>query len=167
VEGLLPLLGDGRVDYDGEYVRLRDASVFGEASPPVWIAAGKPRMLALTGKHAVGWNGGGSVEKWSESLVAIREAAATAGRSSEPFVASANAVALLGDEDETRRVLEEHPPPPMYDVLVGADALRARAEEWRAAGAGHVVLHFAGAIWTSYGVEQLDLAAEALGLSPS
>jgi len=165
VEALTALLGDGRVDYDGRYVQLKDANVFGEASPPVWIAAGKPRMQGLTGKHAAGWNGGGSPEAWQEALAVIREAETAAGRPPGSVVASANAVALLGDEEAARRALAEHPPPLTYEVVVGAEALKARAEEWRSAGCDHLVLHFAGMIWTSYGMEQLDLAAEALGLS--
>jgi alkanesulfonate monooxygenase SsuD/methylene tetrahydromethanopterin reductase-like flavin-dependent oxidoreductase (luciferase family) len=165
VEVLGALLGDGRVDYEGRYVQLRDANVFGEAVPPVWIAAGKPRMLALTGKHADGWNGGGSPEAWVESLAAVHEAAAAAGRPESSVVASGNAVALLGDPGEARRVLAEHPPPPMYKVVVGADDLKALVEEWRAAGCDHLVLHLSGMIWSSYGMEQLDLAAEALDLA--
>jgi alkanesulfonate monooxygenase SsuD/methylene tetrahydromethanopterin reductase-like flavin-dependent oxidoreductase (luciferase family) len=167
VEALLGLLGERRVDYDGRYVRLRDANVFGEAAPPVWVAAGRPRMLALTGKHAAGWNGGGPPEAWAQSLAAVREAAEAAGRSPDSIVASANAVALLGDEDEVALVLEEHPAPPMYEVRIGAEALRAAARRYEAAGCDHLVLHFSGAIWTSYGIEQLDLAAEALGLTPA
>jgi alkanesulfonate monooxygenase SsuD/methylene tetrahydromethanopterin reductase-like flavin-dependent oxidoreductase (luciferase family) len=167
VEALIALLGDGRVDYEGRYLRLEDANVFGEASPPVWIAAGKPRMLALTGKHATGWNGGGAPEAWKESLALVREAAAAAGRPADAVVASGNAVALLGDEAEARRALEAHPPAPTYNVVVGAAELRSLADRWRDAGCDHLVLHFSGAIWSSFGMEQLDLAAEALGVSPS
>jgi alkanesulfonate monooxygenase SsuD/methylene tetrahydromethanopterin reductase-like flavin-dependent oxidoreductase (luciferase family) len=120
-------------------------------------------MLALTGKHADGWNAGGSIGAWSEKLDAVRRAAEAAGRSPEDVVASANAVALLGDEPGARRLLAEHPPGGV-DVAVGADALRRSADEWRAAGCQHLVLHLSGAIWTSFGLEQLDLAADALGL---
>jgi alkanesulfonate monooxygenase SsuD/methylene tetrahydromethanopterin reductase-like flavin-dependent oxidoreductase (luciferase family) len=167
VEAVRALLaaGGGRVDYDGSYVQLRDANLFGEVSPPVWIAAGKPRMLALTAKHADGWNGGGAPEAWGDALAAVREAEAAAGRPARSVVASANAVALLGDEDAARRALAEHPPPPVVRPVVGADAFRALVEEWRAAGCDHLILHFSGMIWSSYGLEQLDLAADALGLA--
>jgi alkanesulfonate monooxygenase SsuD/methylene tetrahydromethanopterin reductase-like flavin-dependent oxidoreductase (luciferase family) len=164
VEALLALLDGDRVDYDGRYVRLRDANVFGEASPPVWIAAGKPRMHALTGKHADGWNSGGTPEAWSNSLAAVRQAEAAAGRPAGSVAASANGVALLGDEAQAEQDLAALPPPPLYDVVVGAEALRAMADEYRAAGCDHLVLHLSGRIWTSYGMEQLELAAEALGL---
>jgi len=164
VEALSGLLGGGRFDYEGRYFELRDANVFGDAVPPVWIAAGKPRMLALTGKHADGWNGGGAPEAWSESLAAIREAAAAAGRPADSVVASANGVALLGGRADAERLLAEHPPPPMIKPVIGADALRKLVGEWREAGCDHLVLHFSGMIWSSYGIEQLDLAAEALGL---
>ncbi len=164
VEALVQLLGDGRVDYDGRYVQLRDANVFGEASPPVWIAAGKPRMHALTGKHAAGWNGGGPPDAWAASLAAIREAEEAAGRTPGSVTASANAVALLGDEAKAADDLAAHPPPPMYSVVVGAEALKRLADDYREAGCDHLILHFSGAIWTSYGMEQLELAANALGV---
>ncbi len=50
--------------------------------------------------------------------------------------------------------------------LVGADALRAAVEGYRDAGYGHLILHLSGGIWSSFGEEQLELAAEALGLQP-
>jgi len=164
VEALRGLLGGGRVDYEGRYFELRDANVFGDTAPPVWIAAGKPRMLALTGKHADGWNGGGAPEDWGESLAAIHEAAAAAGRPADSVLASANCVALLGGRKDAERLLAEHPPPPMIKPVIGADALRELVDQWREARCDHLVLHFSGMIWSSYGMEQLDLAAEALGL---
>jgi alkanesulfonate monooxygenase SsuD/methylene tetrahydromethanopterin reductase-like flavin-dependent oxidoreductase (luciferase family) len=162
VESLLSLLEGGRVDYDGRYVQLRDAEVFGGEAPPVWIAAGKPRMLALTAKHAAGWNGGAR-ESFGDQLRAIREGEAATGRPPGSVVASANGTALLAEPGEAERLLAEHPPP-FGSPAIGADGLRALAEDWRAAGCEHLILHFSGMIWSSYGIEQLDLAAEALGL---
>ncbi len=164
VEALLQLLGDGRVDYEGRYVRLRDANVFGEASPPVWIAAGKPRMRALTGRYAAGWNGGGKPDEWAAALAEVRREERAAGRPEGAVSASANAVALLGDEARATSDLAAHPPPPMYDVVVGPEALKTLAGAYRAAGCDHLVLHLSGRIWTSYGIEQLELAADALEL---
>ena len=163
VEALLALLAGGRVDYDGQYVQLRDAEVFGEASPPVWIAAGKPRMLALTAKRAAGWNVGGPKEAFAEGRATIREQEVAFGRPPGSVVASANATALLAEPAEAERLLAEHPPR-MGGPAIGTEGLRALVEDWRAAGCDHLILHFSGMIWSSYGLEQLDLAAEALGL---
>lgn len=47
------------VDYDGEHVTLRGAAVglepFGDAPPPVWVAAHGPRGLRTAGEFGDGW----------------------------------------------------------------------------------------------------------------
>jgi hypothetical protein len=45
---------------------------------------------------------------------------------------------------------------------VGVEGLREVVERNREAGVDHLVLHLSGAIWTAYGDEQLERAAEAL-----
>lgn len=161
LEALLPLLAGGRVDYDGRYFTLRGAEVAGSVAPPVWVAAGQPRSLELTGRVADGWNGAGPEP--AKLLAALREAEAAAGRDPGSVVASTGITALLAPEDEAQRLLAEHPPmfgPP----AIGAEALRAAIEQRREAGYGHAILHLSGSIWSSYGEQQLELAAEALGL---
>ena len=94
---------------------------------------------------------------------ALREAEEKAGRDPGAVVASTGITALLVPDDEAERLLAEHPPlfgPP----VVGADALRRTVAERREAGYGHAILHLSGGIWTSYGEQQLELAAEALEL---
>ena len=47
------------VDYEGEHFRLRGASLglrpVGDRPPPIWVAAHRPRGLALAGRRADGW----------------------------------------------------------------------------------------------------------------
>jgi len=47
------------VDYDGEHITLRGAAVgltpYGEAPPPIWVAAHGPRGLGIVGELADGW----------------------------------------------------------------------------------------------------------------
>lgn len=161
VEVLLPLLRGEVVDYDGRFVRLARAQVPGRTAPPVWLAASGPRSLRLAAMFGDGWNGAGPDP---EALLAglCREMAA-AGRPRESVQASASLTALLAPADEARRLLEAHPSrfgPP----LIGADALRTAVAERRDAGYDHLILHLSGAIWSSFGEQQLELAAEALGL---
>jgi alkanesulfonate monooxygenase SsuD/methylene tetrahydromethanopterin reductase-like flavin-dependent oxidoreductase (luciferase family) len=163
LEALVALLRGGPVDYEGRYFRLRGAEVSGEGSPPIWIGASGPRMLALTARLADGWNLGGASDRFEELLATIRREEAAAGRAEGSVVASAGASVLLVDEREGERLLREHPPR-MGSVAVGADALRGVLERHRAAGCEHLILHFSGAIWSSYGPDQLDLASDALGL---
>ena len=164
LEALIALLGGEPVDYEGRYVRLRDAQVSGQGAPPIWIGAGGPRMLALTGRYADGWNLAGPLARLDELLAIVRHEEAAAGRPEGSVVVSAGARVLLVDEGEGERLLTEHPPRMGGAVAVGADALRDVVERYRAAGCEHLILHFSGAIWSSYGPEQLDLASEALGL---
>jgi alkanesulfonate monooxygenase SsuD/methylene tetrahydromethanopterin reductase-like flavin-dependent oxidoreductase (luciferase family) len=164
-EALIALLrGDGPVDYDGRYVRLRGAQVSGEGSPPIWIGASGPRMLALTGRLADGWNMPASLRSLAELLATVRREEAAAGRPEGSVVVSTGASVLLVDEEEGERLLAEHPPRAGSSVAVGADGLRQVVERHGAAGCDHLILHFSGAIWSSYGPEQLDLASEALSL---
>jgi alkanesulfonate monooxygenase SsuD/methylene tetrahydromethanopterin reductase-like flavin-dependent oxidoreductase (luciferase family) len=162
LEAVIALLGDEPVDYDGRYVKLRRAEIAGRAAPPIWIGTAGPRMLALTGKHANGWNLAGPWETFSERLATVRQAEAAAGRPQGSVVASAGASALLVDDGEAERLLAGYQP--MGHVAVGVEGLRALVEDHRQKGCDHLILHFSGGIWSSYGVEQLDLAAEALRL---
>ncbi len=162
LEALIALLGNEPVDYDGRYVKLRKAEVAGRIAPPIWIGTAGPRMLELTGRYADGWNLAGPWEVFSERLGAVRRAEVAAGRQEGSVVASAGASALLVEEDEAERLLAGYQR--MGHVAVGPNGLRALVEDHRAKGCGHLVLHFSGGIWSSYGLEQLDLAAEALGL---
>jgi alkanesulfonate monooxygenase SsuD/methylene tetrahydromethanopterin reductase-like flavin-dependent oxidoreductase (luciferase family) len=162
LEALIALLGNEPVDYDGRYVTLRGAEVAGSASPPVWVGASGPRMLRLTAEHADGWNLAGATERFTELLEVVRREERQAGRGEGAVVASAGASALLAAPEEAQRLLESAPR--MGAVAIGPDELRTLVEEHRALGCEHLILHFSGHIWSSYGVEQLDLAAEALAL---
>lgn len=164
VEALVRLTAGGPVDYEGRYVTLRGGEVLGGAVPEFWIASAAPRMLRLTAKHADGWNLRGSNEHFPELLEKLRREEADAGREPGTVLASCNASALLVDPEEGERLLAENPPM-LGPIAVGADELREIAEGHRSAGCQELILHFSGSVWTSYGREQLDLAADALGLS--
>ena len=164
MEALVALLAGGPVDYDGRYVTLHGGEVVGGDVPQLWIASAAPRMLRLTAKHGDGWNLRGSNEHFPELLQVLRREEVEAGRAGGSVLASCNASALLVEPEEGERLLEENPPM-LGPVAVGAEELREIAEGHRAAGCQELILHFSGSVWTSYGREQLDLAADALGLS--
>jgi alkanesulfonate monooxygenase SsuD/methylene tetrahydromethanopterin reductase-like flavin-dependent oxidoreductase (luciferase family) len=163
-EALVALLAGGPVDYDGRYVKLWGGEVLGGDVPQLWIASAAPRMLQLTAKLADGWNLRGSNEHFPELLQVLRREEVDAGRAPGSVLASCNASALLVEPEEGERLLEQNPPM-LGPVAVGAEGLREIAEGHRAAGCQELILHFSGSVWTSYGREQLDLAADALGLS--
>ena len=73
------------VDYDGEHVTLRGAAVglqpYGDAPPPVWVAAHGPRGLRVVGELADGWfpvctQPDDYARMWGE----VQDAATSAGR---------------------------------------------------------------------------------------
>jgi alkanesulfonate monooxygenase SsuD/methylene tetrahydromethanopterin reductase-like flavin-dependent oxidoreductase (luciferase family) len=58
---ILPLLREGKVDYEGELAKgvaeLRPAGPrAGKGGPPILIAGTKPRMMSLVARHADRWN---------------------------------------------------------------------------------------------------------------
>jgi probable F420-dependent oxidoreductase len=57
---ILPLLKEGHVDFTGRYYQARDCVLRprgpSRGGPPIWIGAGRPRMLNLVAQHADAWN---------------------------------------------------------------------------------------------------------------
>jgi O-succinylbenzoate synthase len=47
-------------------------------------------------------------------------------------------------------------------TLIGVEGLEEAVETNRARGVDHLILHLSGSIWSSYGLDQLDRAAEVL-----
>jgi len=73
------------VDYEGEHFRLQGAALglrpVGDRPPPIWIAAHRPRGLALAGRRADGWLPlATDPDQYAGMLARVREGAAAAGR---------------------------------------------------------------------------------------
>jgi len=94
---ILPLLRDGRSDYDGEFAKgvaeLRPAGPrAGKGGPPILIAGFKPRMMALVAQHADRWNSvwyGYPTDKFREERNDLEQACASVGRNSSEIEVSA------------------------------------------------------------------------------
>jgi alkanesulfonate monooxygenase SsuD/methylene tetrahydromethanopterin reductase-like flavin-dependent oxidoreductase (luciferase family) len=56
----LPLLREGRVDFQGDYYLARDCELVPRGprpgGPPIWIGAKQPRMMRLVARHADAYN---------------------------------------------------------------------------------------------------------------
>ena len=77
--------GGDPVTFDGEFYHVSRLAPATAPTPPVWIGALGPKMLAATGRHADGWIPG-HLADWRSTRVAqsrplVDEAAASAGRS--------------------------------------------------------------------------------------
>jgi alkanesulfonate monooxygenase SsuD/methylene tetrahydromethanopterin reductase-like flavin-dependent oxidoreductase (luciferase family) len=76
--------GGDPVTFDGEFYHVTDLTPAAAPTPPIWIVAGGPKGLAVTGRHADGWIPP-HLADWRSTLVTesrpiIDEAAASAGR---------------------------------------------------------------------------------------
>jgi alkanesulfonate monooxygenase SsuD/methylene tetrahydromethanopterin reductase-like flavin-dependent oxidoreductase (luciferase family) len=119
------LLAGERVSAAGGFYNMRDASLLITApAPPVWLAAFGPRMLALTARHADGWN------------------VAWLGADPERFMGLKGALdAARGNRPMTISV--------GVQVEPGQDVKRMLAAYERA-GAEHVILNFGARPFLSY-----------------
>jgi alkanesulfonate monooxygenase SsuD/methylene tetrahydromethanopterin reductase-like flavin-dependent oxidoreductase (luciferase family) len=77
--------GGDPVTFEGEFYQVNELTPTAAPAPPIWIGAGGPKGLAVTGRHADGWIPPHAAD-WRSTLVAesrpiIEEAAASVGRS--------------------------------------------------------------------------------------
>jgi alkanesulfonate monooxygenase SsuD/methylene tetrahydromethanopterin reductase-like flavin-dependent oxidoreductase (luciferase family) len=76
--------GGGPVTFDGEFYQVTDLMPAAAPTPPVWVGAGGPKGLAVTGRNADGWIPP-HLADWRSTLVSsaravIGDAAVAAGR---------------------------------------------------------------------------------------
>jgi phthiodiolone/phenolphthiodiolone dimycocerosates ketoreductase len=126
----------GPFDFSGDFFQLSDAVL--DLAPPkdhmpqIWVAAHRPRMLAITGRHADGWYPTlpYTPASYATALAAIHAAARDAGRQPDAVVPGWQALVVLGkDEASARRLLGQR--------ALRFTALLAPSEVWSARGAEH------------------------------
>jgi alkanesulfonate monooxygenase SsuD/methylene tetrahydromethanopterin reductase-like flavin-dependent oxidoreductase (luciferase family) len=112
---------------------LREDDLFGDPTPPPWVAAGGPRMIRLTGRLAGGWNGawyGADTTLFRERLAAVESALQAAGRDRSELTASAGLFVLPGAVEAPSAIAGE--------PARVAEAIRG----YREAGCDHAILNF-------------------------
>lgn len=120
---------DGPVSYEGRFERLQDAVLglqpHGERTPPIWLAAHGPRMLALTGRKGDGWLPTKMpVGQWAAGLDTIRAEAKDAGRSTDDLTPGLLAYVLVGPDEETVEELTTRPLVRALCVLLPSQVFR-------------------------------------------
>lgn len=90
------------VDFDGEFFTLRDMALglrpFGDAPPPIWLAAHRPHGLALAGRTADGWLPLATEPgAYAEMLAQVKAAAIAAGRADDAVTPALYARVVLAD----------------------------------------------------------------------
>ena len=123
------------VDFDGDHFTLRQAILgaepFGDAPPPLWMAAHRPRVLRAAGRLADGWlpifiDAG----DYGRALGDLRAASVAAGRPADAVTAGLYAWLVMDDTREgAERLLDS--------LLLRLIALTAPAEEYERAGIEH------------------------------
>jgi len=160
VEILVRLLNDERVDFDGAYFQAHGLQALGGARPILWIAASGPRSMRLAARFGDGWSG--ARDDYAKQLALLRREEAAAGRAPGSVVASNRAQVLFMDQAEWKRIESAGPELSERVVVGGPEELIALADELRAGGCQHLILHFAGARWSNFSVRQLETAAPHL-----
>mgnify|MGYP006277272331 CR=1 FL=1 len=124
------------VDYEGEIFTYRSACMglrpLGDAPPPIWVAAQRPRGLALTGRLGDGWLPlATDVGSYADMLAQVRAAQAAAGRPDDAVTAGAYVRVVVADSlDEAREVI-------LGSLLFRFIALTRASEAFEAVGAEH------------------------------
>ncbi len=144
---------DGPVDFDGQFYHLHharmDAEPYQGRPPKIWVGAGGPRMLEITGRHADGWWPAGSYspEDYAAKLKVIRTSAERAGRDPMAITPAFIWTCLIGDDDELAEILQA--------PLIKAYVLQIPAEIMRQHGHQHPL----GDSWRGY----VDIDPRVLG----
>lgn len=132
----LLMAGPEPVDFDGEHFTLRGAALglgpAGDRPPPIWVAAHRPRGLAVAGRRADGWLPlTTDPAEYERMLGAVRRASVAAGRPETAVTPGLYARIVVA---ETREAAEE-----AIDgsLLMRFIALTRSAEAFAARGAVH------------------------------
>jgi len=139
------------VDFDGVHFRLKGASIAPkqvQAELPMWIGGSSDAAIRRTGRYGTGWQAGlEGIEDIARVIPAIKDAAATCGRSIDEDHYGAGLAFHFGSADEPQ-VLEAKAPIirrvgreiPSYFAIGDAEAILSRIASLVAAGASKFIL---------------------------
>lgn len=126
----------GPVDYEGRVFRLDGAFMgvrpSGAEAPPIWVAAHRPRGLAVAGRLGDGWLPlATSASSYAAMLAQVRSAQAAAGRHEHAVTAGAYCRVVVAEtSDEARQLV-------LGSLLMRFIALTRASEAYEAAGVEH------------------------------
>jgi phthiodiolone/phenolphthiodiolone dimycocerosates ketoreductase len=127
---------DGPVDFEGQFYKLQharmDTELYDGKCPPIWVGAGGPRMLEITGRYADGWwpAGAWTPEQYAEKLGVIRASADRAGRDPMAITPAFIQTCLIAEDDRELAEIVKAP-------LVKSIVLQISAAELRKFGHAH------------------------------
>jgi probable F420-dependent oxidoreductase len=153
---IVPLVKQGRVDFEGKYYQARDCEITPRGprpdGPPILIGCHGPRMLRIAARYADQWNVGyfGVPEGYREWLEKIHEACQEVGRDPETLVKTAMLFLRYPDLGDPEEFLQPHLTGTSEEV---AEALHGYEE----LGVEHVMFHL-----VPHRIEAIDRALEAV-----
>ena len=160
-EPLQQLLKGERASVNGDWLRMSEASIaVTSAPPPLWIAAGGPRMLALAAR-ADGWNhaywGGDDTTRFKAALSGLHRELDRIGRGHDEVEVSASIACVLGGWHEVKGGFREPevaigPPERITEVIL----------DYAQAGAQHVILSLSPDPYGEIDPKALEKAATIL-----
>ena len=163
LEPLQRLLRGQRASVDGDWLHLSEASIaVSAASPPIWVAAEGPRMLALAAR-CDGWNhaywGAEDVSRFERARQGLGTAIERAGRKPADVECSVSVACVLDGWREAPGGFREP------EVAVGTAAELARiVRAYADVGADHVVLSLSPDPYGEVDAGTLPRSAEILDL---
>lgn len=158
IQIIVPLVKQGRVDFEGQYYQARDCEITPRGprpdGPPILIGCHGPRMLRIAARYADQWNVGyfGPPEGYREWIDKIHEACAEVGRDPESLEKTAMLFLRYPELGGPAEFSEPHLTGSSQEV---AGALHGYAE----LGVGHVMFHL-----VPHRDEAIDRAIEAVKL---
>jgi probable F420-dependent oxidoreductase len=136
---ILPLLKEGHVDFAGQYYSARDCVLRprgpSRSGPPIWIGAGRPRMLDLVAQHADAWNTvwHRTPERVTEEYAKMLEACQRVGRDPATLELTAGTLAhILAPGEQPKS--DEKP------IVGTAEEVAASLRAFADAGVTHLVV---------------------------
>jgi len=163
VEPLQRLLKGQPATVDGRWLHMSEASIAVTASPPpLWIAAERPRMLALSAK-CDGWNhsywGGDDPTRFKVAVGGLHRELDRIGRAHDKVEISASIACVPGGWREVEGGFRED------EVAVGPPERIAEViRDYVGAGAQHVILSLSPDPYAEIDPDALEKAAKVLEL---
>ena len=127
---------DEPLDFDGDFFHLSGAQLglrpFGDTPPPIWLAAHRPRGLALAGEMADGWLPlATDPAAYRDMLTRVEDAARLAGRPAGALKPGVYARIVLAERrEDAERIIDD-------SLLMRFIALTRPAEAYQAQGVEH------------------------------
>ena len=133
------------VDFDGKHITLRGVALglrpYGDAPPPIWVAAHGPRGLALAGRLGDGWLPlCPDADAYAPMWRAVQDAARAAGRPPDAVTPGCYTRVIVADDDAAAARTALGSLLLRFIALTGSDAAFARHGHEHPLGAGVVGL---------------------------